>query len=141
MDRPTTPGDEDYPRIESAVQPKLSPGFKVEIGRIGHQRKGRSLASVDELKKAEFHGMRSKDSMLEHLQVNSDSGSSVASSVAALRCWQTACECDSSANEPLEEVPTCGSLTWGSDDGAESVGSSSGAASAIRRRAGAPQDK
>ena len=88
--------------------------------------------------------MRSKDSKLEPPDVNSDSGSSVASSVAARRFWESVRQCGSSENEPPEGVPRCGSLTLGSgDDGAESVGSSSsgGAASAFSRRAGAAQDK
>ena len=54
---------------------------------------------------------------------------------------QSVCQCDSSENEPLEDVPTCGSLTLESDDADESVGSSSVAESAIGRRAGAAQDK
>ena len=78
----------------------------------------------DELK-AENPDRRSKDSKLEPLEVNSDSGS-VASSDAALRFLRFACPFDSSENEPLEsDVPTCNSLTFESDDGDESVGSSS----------------
>ena len=98
------------------------------------------LARVDELK-AEFSGRWGKDSKPEPLEVNSDSGS-VASSDAALRFLQFASPCDSSENEPLEsDVPTCRSLTLESDDGDESVGSSSVAEPAIGRRAGAAQDE
>ena len=106
-----------------------------------HQLKRHYLARVDELK-VEFPGRRSKDSKLEPLEVNSDSGS-VASSDAALRFLQFACLCDSSENEPLPEsdVPTCHSLTLERDDGDESVGSSSVAEPAIGRRAGAVQDE
>ena len=87
-------------------------------------KKRHYLARVDELK-AEFPRKWSKDSKLEPLEVNSDSGS-VASSDAALSFLQLACLCDSSENEPLEsDVPTCRSLTLESDDGDESVGSSS----------------
>ena len=96
--------------------------LNLEITRKSYQRKQQSLARVDELK-AGNPGRRSKDSKLEPLQVNSDSGS-VASSDAALRFF--ACLCDSPENEPLEsDVPTCRSLTLESDDGDESVGSSS----------------
>ena len=50
--------------------------------------------------------------------------------------------CDSSENESLEiDVPACHSLTLESDDGDESVGSSSVAEPAIGRRAGAAQDE
>ena len=106
-----------------------------------HQLKRHYLARVDELK-AEFSGRWSKDSKPEPLEVNSDSGS-VASSDAALRFLQFACpSCDSSENEPLEsDVPTCRSMTLESDDGDESVGSSSVAEPAIGRRAGAAQDE
>ena len=105
-----------------------------------HQPKRHYLARVDELK-AEFSGRWSKDSKPEPpLEVNSDSGS-VASSDAAHRFLQFASRCDSSENEPLEsDVPTCRSLTLESDDGDESVGSSSVAEPAIGRRAGAAQD-
>ena len=110
--------------------------------RKSHQPKPQSLARVDELKKVEFPGRRSKDSKQEPLEVNSDSGS-VASSNAALSFLQLACLCDSSENEPLPEsdVPTCHSLTLERDDGDESVGSSSVAEPAIGRRAGAAQDE
>ena len=92
-----------------------------------------------ELQQAKVPGRRSKDSKLEPPDVKSDSGSSVASSVAARRFWESVCQCGSSENEPPEEVPRCGSLTLGSgDDGAESVGSTSSVAdSAIERRVGA----
>ena len=115
--------------------------IKLEMMRKRYQPKRHSLARVDELK-AENPGRRSKDSKLEPLEVNSDSGS-VASSDAALSFLQLACLCDSSENEPLPEsdVPTCHSLTLGSDDGDESVGSSSVAEPAIGRRAGAAQDE
>ena len=118
----------------AAALPKLPPGFKRETARKSHQR---SLASVDELQKAEFPGRRSNDSKLEPPEVNSDSSSSVASSDVALRLVQSVCQCDSSENEPPEDVPTCGSLTLESDDGDESVGSSSVAESVIGRRVGA----
>ena len=105
-----------------------------------HQLKRHYLARVDELK-AEFSGRWSKDSKPEPLEVNSDSGS-VASSDAAHRFLQFASRCDSSENEPLaSDVPTCRSLTLESDDGDESVGSSSVAEPAIGRRAGAAQDE
>ena len=105
-----------------------------------HQLKRHYLARVDELK-AEFSGRWGKDSKPEPLEVNSDSGS-VASSDAAHRFLQFASRCDSSENEPLEsDVPTCRSLTLESDDGDESVGSSSVAEPAIGRRAGAAQDE
>ena len=105
-----------------------------------HQLKRHYLARVDELK-AEFSGRWSKDSKPEPLEVNSDSGS-VASSDAAHRFLQLASRCDSSENEPLaSDVPTCRSLTLESDDGDESVGSSSVAEPAIGRRAGAAQDE
>ena len=105
-----------------------------------HQLKRHYLARVDELK-AQFSGRWSKDSKPEPLEVNSDSGS-VASSDAAHRFLQFASRCDSSENEPLEsDVPTCRSLTLESDDGDESVGSSSVAEPAIGRRAGAAQDE
>ena len=116
------------------LQPALpSAGIMLEKSRRkSHQPKRQSLARVDELK-AEFPGRRSKDSKPEPLEVNSDSGS-VASSDAALSFLQLACLCDSSENEPLEsDVPTCRSLTLESDDGDESVGSSSVAESAIYR--------
>ena len=124
------------------LQPAVpSAGIKLERSwRKSHQPKRQSLARVDELK-AEFPGRRSKDSKLEPLEVNSDSGS-VASSDAALRFLQFACLCDSSENEPLEsDVPTRRSLTLESDNGDESVGSSSVAEPAIGRRAGAAQDE
>ena len=105
-----------------------------------HQLKRHYLARVDELK-AQFSGRWSKDSKPEPLEVNSDSGS-VASSDAAHRFLQLASRCDSSENEPLaSDVPTCRSLTLESDDGDESVGSSSVAEPAIGRRAGAAQDE
>ena len=114
--------------------------LSLEITRKSYQRKQQSLARVDELK-AENPGRRSKDSKLEPLQVSSDSGS-VASSDAALSFLQIACPCDSSESEPLEsDVPTCHSLTLESDDGDESVGSSSLAEPATGRRAGAAQDQ
>ena len=126
------------------LQPAVpSAGIKLERSwRKSHQPKRQSLARVDELKKVEFPGRRSKDSKPEPLEVNSDSGS-VASSDAALSFLQLACLCDSSENEPLPEsdVPTCHSLTLERDDGDESVGSSSVAEPAIGRRAGAAQDE
>ena len=116
---------------------------RIESGAIHYQKKKpkrHSLACVDELK-AEFSGRWSKDSKPEPLEVNSDSGS-VASSDAAHRFLQFASRCDSSENEPLaSDVPTCRSLTLESDDGDESVGSSSVAEPAIGRRAGAAQDE
>ena len=120
----------------------LQPTYKWISRRKSHQPKPQSLARVDELKKVEFPGRRSKDSKPEPLEVNSDSGS-VASSNAALSFLQLACLCDSSENEPLPEsdVPTCHSLTLERDDGDESVGSSSVAEPAIGRRAGAAQDE
>ena len=99
--------------------------IKLEIRRKSYKPKRQSLARVDELKAEENPDRRSKDSKLEPLEVNSDSGS-VASSDAALRFLRFACPFDSSENEPLEsDVPTCNSLTFESDDGDESVGSSS----------------
>ena len=124
------------------LQPTLpSAGIKLEIRRKSHQLKRHYLARVDELK-AEFPGRWSKDSKLEPLEVNSDSGS-VASSDAAHRFLQFASRCDSSENEPLPEsdVPTCHSLTLEIHDGDESVGSSSVAEPAIGRCAGAAQDE
>ena len=123
------------------LQPAVSSAsINLEIRRKSYQRKQQSLARVDELK-AENPGRRSKDSKLEPLQVSSDSGS-VASSDAALSFLQIACSCESSESEPLEsDVPTCHSLTLESDDGDESVGSSSLAEPAIGRRAGAAQDQ
>ena len=104
---------------------KVINALNLEITRISYQRKQQSLARVDELKAEENPDRRSKDSKLEPLEVNSDSGS-VASSDAALRFLRFACPFDSSENEPLEsDVPTCNSLTFESDDGDESVGSSS----------------
>ena len=112
--------------------------IKLEIRRKSYRQ---SLARVDELKAEENPDRRSTDSKLEPLEVNSDSGS-VASSDAALRFLRFACPFDSSENEPLEsDVPTCNSLTFESDDGDESVGSSSVAEPAIGRRAGAAQDE
>ena len=125
------------------LQPAVpSAGIMLEKSRRkSHQPKRQSLARVDELKKVEFPGRRSKDSKPEPLEVNSDSGS-VASSDAAHRFLQLASRCDSSENEPLaSDVPTCRSLTLESDDGDESVGSSSVAEPAIGRRAGAAQDE
>ena len=114
-------------------------GYKLEIRRKSYKPKRQSLARVDELKAEENPDRRSTDSKLEPLEVNSDSGS-VASSDAALRFLRFACPFDSSENEPLEsDVPTCNSLTFESDDGGESVGSSSVAEPAIGRRAGAAQ--
>ena len=113
--------------------------IKLEIRRKSYKPKRQSLARVDELKAEENPDRRSTDSKLEPLEVNSDSGS-VASSDAALRFLRFACpfEFDRSENEPLEsDVPTCNSLTFESDDGDESVGSSSVAESAIGRRVGA----
>ena len=94
------------------LQPAVSSAsINLEIRRKSYQRKQQSLARVDE--------------ELEPLQVNSDSGS-VASSDAALRFLRFACPFGSSENEPLEsDVPTCNSLTFESDDGEGSVGSSS----------------
>ena len=128
--------------METISALNLQPTYKWISRRKSHQPKGQSLARVDELIKAEYPGRRSKDSKLEPLEVNSDSGS-VASSDAAIRCLQFACLCDSSENEPLEsDVPTCRSLTLESDDGDESsVGSSSVAEPAIGRCAGAAQDE
>ena len=114
--------------------------IKLEMMRKRYQPKRHSPARVDELK-AENPGRRNKDSKLEPLEVNTDSGS-VASSDAAHRFLQLASRCDSSENEPLaSDVPTCRSLTLESDDGDESVGSSSVAEPAIGRRAGAAQDE
>ena len=66
------------------LQPAVpSAGIMLEKSRRkSHQPKPQSLARVDELKKVEFPGRRSKDSKQEPLEVNSDSGS-VASSDAA----------------------------------------------------------
>ena len=115
--------------------------IKLEIRRKSYKPKRQSLARVDELKAEENPDRRSTDSKLEPLEVNSDSGS-VASSDDALRFLQIACPCDSSESEPLEsDVPTCHSLTLESDDGDESVGSSSLAEPATGRRAGAAQDQ
>ena len=91
-----------------------------------------ALTSVNELKTAKFSG-RIKDSKLEPWKVSSDSGSSVASSDAALGFWQFACPCwcNSSEDEPGKDVPacSCSSLTLESDDGDdESVGSTSSVA-------------
>ena len=95
------------------------------MGRKSHQRNRLSLARVDELH-VDFPGRRSNDSKLEPLEVNNDSSGSDGSSEAALRFLQYLRLCDSSENEPPEsDVPTCLSLTSGSYDGEESVGSSS----------------
>ena len=95
------------------------------MGRKSRQRNRLSLARVDELD-VDFPGRRSNDSKLEPLEVNNDSSGSDGSSEAALRFLQYLRLCDSSENEPPEsDVPTCPSLTSGSYDGEESVGSSS----------------
>ena len=124
------------------LQPAVSSAsINLEIRRKSYKPKRQSLARVDELKAEENPDRRSTDSKLEPLEVNSDSGS-VASSDAALSFLQIACPCDSSESEPLEsDVPTCHSLTLESDDGDESVGSSSLAEPATGRRAGAVQDQ
>ena len=108
------------------LQPAVAlASIKLEIRRKSYKPKRQSLARVDELKAEENPDRRSTDSKLEPLEVNSDSGS-VASSDAAFRFLRFACPFDSSENEPLEsDVPTCNSLTFESDDGDESVGSSS----------------
>ena len=79
---------------------KVINALNLEITRISYQRKQQSLARVDELK-AGNPGRRSKDSKLEPLQVNSDSGS-VASSDVALRFLQFACLCDSQKTSLLK---------------------------------------
>ena len=95
------------------------------MGRKSRQGNRLSLARVDELD-VDFPGRRSNDSKLEPLEVNNDSSGSDGSSEAALRFLQYLRLCDSSENEPPEsDVPTCPSLTSGSYDGEESVGSSS----------------
>ena len=66
-----------------------NPPGTITAGRKSCQR--RSLASVNELRRAVFPGMRSKDSKLEPQDVKSDSGSSVASSVAARKIWECVC--------------------------------------------------
>ena len=95
------------------------------MGRKSRQGNRLSLARVDELD-VDFPGRRSNDSKLEPLEVNNDSSGSDGSSEAGLRFLQYLRLCDSSENEPPEsDVPTCPSLTSGSYNGEESVGSSS----------------
>ena len=109
------------------AQPKL-PLEELELGRKSPQRtKQWYLARLAELKRW------SQDSKLEPQDVKSDTGSSVASSVAAREFWKSVCGCDSSEeDEPYEYAPKCSSLTFGSDE--ESVGSTSSVAeSAIER--------
>ena len=112
------------------AQPKL-PLKELELGRKSPQRtKKWYLARLAELKQW------SQDSKLEPQDVKSDSGSSVASSVAALKFWKSVCGCDSSEeDEPYEYAPKCSSLTTSGIDGDnESVGSTSSVAeSAIER--------
>ena len=80
--------------------PKL-PLKELELGRKSPQRtKQWYLARLAELKQW------SQDLKLEPQDVKSDSGSSVASSVAARKCWKSVCRCDSSEeDEPYEYAP------------------------------------
>ena len=118
------------------AHPTLQGKCELELGRKSPQRTRQwYLAALAELKQATFPPRWSQDSTREPQDVNSDSGSSVASSVAARRFWMSVCGCDSSEeDEPCEHAPKCSSLTLGSDDGNKSVGSTSSVAeSAIER--------
>ena len=116
------------------AHPTLQGKCELELGRKSPQRTRQwYLAALAELKQATFPPRWSQDSTREPQDVNSDSGSSVASSVAARRFWMSVCGCDSSEEDvPCEHAPKCSSLTFGSDE--ESVGSTSSVAeSAIER--------
>ena len=122
------------------AHPTLQGKCELELGHKSPQRTRQwYLAALAELKQATFPPRWSQDSTREPQDVNSDSGSSVASSVAARRLWKSVCGCDSSEeDEPCENAPTCSSLKLESDDINESVGSTiSVAGSAIERRVGA----
>ena len=70
---------------------------ELELGRKSPQRtKQWYLARLAELRQW------SQDSKRDSQDVKSDSGSSVASSVAARRFWESVCQCGSSENEPPE---------------------------------------
>ena len=93
------------------AQPKLPRKSELDLERKSPQHtKQRYLARLVELKQATFPPRWSQDSKLEPQDVRSDSGSSVASSVAARKCWESVCECGSSEeDEPGENAPTCSS--------------------------------
>ena len=115
-----------------------------EMLGCGHKRSQRGkemrLAKLDELRRMTFPPKRSQDAQMDFHDVKSDSNSSVASSVTALKFFEFVCDnCGSSAEGDRDEgAPACSSIDLGSEDENESVGSiSSVAESAIERRVSA----
>ena len=109
---------------------KLPREWELELGRKSPQRsKQWYLARLTDLKQTTFPPRWSQDSKPELQDVKSDSGSSVASSVAARKFWESMRECDSlEEDEPCGFAPTCSSLKLGSGDDKESVSSTSSVA-------------
>ena len=104
-------------------QPKEMLGF-------GHRRSQRGeemrLAKLDELRQTTFPPKRSQDAQMDFHDVKSDSNSSVASSVTALKLFEFVCDnCGSSTEGDRDEgAPACSSIDLGSEVENESVGSS-----------------
>ena len=98
------------------------------------------LASLNELRRVTFPERLRQETQIDFPDVKSDSSSSVASSVTALKFFEFVCDdCGSSVEDsPYEGAPTCISLKLGSADDNDSVGScSSVAESDIDRRVSA----
>ena len=103
-------------------QPKEMLGF-------GHKRSQRGepmrLATLDELRQTSFSLKRRQDAHMDFHDVKSDSNSSVASSVTALKFFEFVYDDCSSLieDDSDEDAPACSSLNLGSEDENESVDS------------------
>ena len=83
------------------------------------------LAKLDELRQTSFSPKRRQDAQMDFHDVKSDSNSSVASSVTALKFFEFVYDDCSSLIEgdPDEDAPACSSLNSEGEDEKESVGS------------------
>ena len=113
------------------VKPQFSPTAALEFGRNKTQRgQEMQLASLNELRRVTFPEKLRQETRMDVPDVKSDSSSSVASSVTALKFFEFVCDdCGSSVEDsPCEGAPTCISLNLGSADDNDSVGSFSSVA-------------
>ena len=133
MTRSSTMGQINRMKLINALSIDV-PFHPPETLGCGHKRTQRGkemrLEKLDELRRTTFPPQRSQDAQRDFLDVTSDSNSSVASSVTAVKFFEFVCDnCGSSIEGDGDEgAPACSSSVLGSAndiDSESSIGSSS----------------
>ena len=128
--RSSTRGQTNRMKLINALSIDYVPFRPPETLGCGHKRiqpgKEMRLEKLDELRRTTFPPQRIQDAQRDFHDVTSDSNSSAASSVTAVKFFEFVCDNSSSSIEGDrdEGAPACSSIDLGSEGENESVGSS-----------------